>query len=95
MTDTESGRAWRGHELTSEQLYIYSGVVPECLAPPGPGLRDRAGDQHLGAIVTLKAALAGGSPAISPGLRFLIATGVAGLIVDGAAVLPAVRQARA
>ncbi|MGO4253811.1 hypothetical protein AB4Y81_16255 [Paenarthrobacter sp. TAF1] len=45
--------------------------------------------------MTLKAALAGGSPAISPGLPFLIATGVAGLIVDGAAVLPAVRQARA
>ncbi|MET4902192.1 hypothetical protein PV760_16075 [Paenarthrobacter sp. CC6] len=45
--------------------------------------------------MTLKAALAGGSPAISPGLRFLIATGVAGLIVDGAAVLPAIRQARA
>jgi|GEM_PF-5516887 len=95
MTDTESGRAWRGHELTSEQLYIYSEEVPECLAPPGPGLRDRAGDQHLGAIVTLKAALAGGSPAISPGLPFLIASGGTAVMADGATVLPAIRQARA
>ncbi|MFS2089835.1 hypothetical protein [Paenarthrobacter nicotinovorans] len=45
--------------------------------------------------MTLKAALAGGSPAISPGLPFLIASGGTGVMADGAAVLPAVRQARA
>ncbi|WP_179128475.1 hypothetical protein [Paenarthrobacter nicotinovorans] len=45
--------------------------------------------------MTLKAALAGGRPAISPGLPFLIASGGTGVMADGAAVLPAVRQARA